>query len=84
MAFGTDGDKALVEAFAHNFPYAIHLRCFIHFKRNVEEKLKTLSIPSDEFVADIFGKRVGNTFQTGLVDSISTKEELLLGHATYV
>ena len=28
----------------------------------------------DEFVADIFGKRVGNTFQTGLVDSTSAEE----------
>ena len=77
MAFGTDGDKALIEAFVHNFPYAIQLRCFIHFKRNVEEKLKSFGIPSkeaDEFIADIFGKRVGNTFQTGLVESISTEE----------
>ena len=77
MAFGTDGDKALVEAFAHNFPYAIQLRCFIHFHRNVEQKLKEFGIPSsvaEEFLGDIFGKRIGNTFQEGLVDSTSVDE----------
>ena len=34
LAFGT-GDKAIVEALSHNFPFAIQLRCFLHFK-NVE------------------------------------------------
>ena len=46
LAFGSDGDKALIEAFTHNFPYAIQLQCFIHFRRNVEEKLKCLGFPS--------------------------------------
>ena len=46
MAYGTDGDKAIIEAMTHSFPYAIQLRCFIHFRRNVEEKLKNLGIPS--------------------------------------
>ena len=46
LAFGSDGDKALVEAFTHNFPYAIQLRCFIHFQRNVAEKLKNLGFSS--------------------------------------
>ena len=27
QAFGTDGDGALVEAFTHNFPFAIQLAC---------------------------------------------------------
>ena len=66
LAFGTDGDKALVEALSHNFPFATQLRCFIHFKRNVETKLRELGLPShvlQEFVADIFGKRIGNTHQ---------------------
>lgn len=57
LTFGTDGDKALVEALTHNFPYAIQLRCFIHFHRNLEEKLKEFGIPSfisEEFICDIF------------------------------
>ena len=28
LAFGTDGDEALIEAFSHNFPFAMQLRCF--------------------------------------------------------
>ena len=69
LAFGTDRDKALVEAFTHNFPYAVQLSCFIHFRRNIQEKLKELASVSNEFLADIFGKRIGKTFQAGLVSS---------------
>lgn len=77
MAFGTDGDKGLVEAFSHNFPHSIQLRCFVHFRRNVEAKLKALGIPpsiAQEFLDDIFGRRVGNSFQEGLVSSCSACE----------
>lgn len=38
LAFGTDGDKALIEAFSHTFPFALRFRCFIHFKKNIKEK----------------------------------------------
>ena len=68
LAFGTDGDKAMVEALSHNFPFAAQLRCFIHFRKNIEQKLRDLGIPSkvsQEFIADIFG----NTYEEGLVDS---------------
>ena len=54
MAFGTDGDKALVEALSHNFPIATQLRCFIHFKKNVEQKLCDFGMPSaliQEYIA---------------------------------
>ena len=77
LAFGTDGDKALVEALSHNFSFAIQLRCFLHLKKNVEQKLKELGLPTQvaqEFVFDIFGKRVANTYQEGLVDSKSVEE----------
>ena len=76
LAFGTDGDKAQVEAFIHSFPCAIQLRCFVHCKSNVHEKLKSLWLSApicEEFISDIFGKRVGNTFQEGLVDSSSVE-----------
>ena len=74
FCFGTDGDKALVEAFAHNFPYALQLRCFIHFKKNVQEKLRSLGFPSsisDKVLADIFGKHSGSVYKEGLVDCVS-------------
>ena len=72
QAFGTDGDPALIEALSHNFPSAKQLRCFIHLKRNITEKLKERGIPSfemQEFIADIFGKQSGSVYQEGLVDS---------------
>ena len=74
LCFGTDGDKALVEGFAHNFPYALQLRCFIHFKKNVQEKLRTSGFPSsvsDKVLADIFGKHTGSVYKEGLVDCVS-------------
>ena len=77
LAFGSDGDKALVEALSHNFPYAIQLRCFLHFQKNVEQKLKEFGIPTkvaEEFIYDIFGHRAGNTYQEGLVDCCSIME----------
>ena len=77
LAFGSDGDKAMVEALSHNFPFAVQLRCFLHFKKNVEQKLKELGIPAQvvqEFLSDIFGKRTANTYKEGLVDSCSVQE----------
>ena len=77
LCFGTDGDKALVEAFAHNFPFAVQLRCFINFCRNIQEKLRTLGIPhtvAEAFLTDIFGKQHGSTYIEGLVDCKSEQE----------
>ena len=34
-AFGTDGEKALVQACNSQFPNAFHLRCWLHFKDNL-------------------------------------------------
>ena len=71
LAFGTDGDKAIVEAFAHNFPYTLQLHCFHHLKRNVEEKLHSIEIPkqtTEAFITDIIGKQVGAVYKEGLVD----------------
>ena len=77
LCFGSDGDKALVEAFSHAFPFATQLRCFIHLRRNVQEKLRALSIPhqvADAFLTDIFGKHCGSTYIEGLVDCTSEHE----------
>ena len=69
-AFGTDGEAALVNALSVSFPKACHLRCFLHFKGNIEQKLKELRIPGDvarKFVEDIMGKPLH--FVLGLVDA---------------
>lgn len=77
LCFGSDGDKALVEALSHNFPFAVQLRCFIHFRRNVQEKLRNLGIShhvAEAFLTDIFGKQHGSIYIEGLVDCKSEQE----------
>ena len=73
-AFGTDGEKPLIDAFLHEFKFAVHLTCFNHVRRNIKDKLRDVKIPDDvqtEILNDIFGRKVGSTQLTGLVDSVS-------------
>ena len=70
--FGTDGEKPLVDAFTHEFPFALHLSCFLHVRRNVKDELATTNFTQEkksEILDDIFGKRIGTTFYEGLVDA---------------
>ena len=48
QAFGTDGELALENALMATFPNAQHVRCFLHFKGNIEQKFWELNIPSSE------------------------------------
>ena len=76
LAFGTDGECELSKAFATNFPNAIHLRCFRHFRANLSSKLKDLAIPSsiaDEFLLEIFGKTEDGIHTEGIVDAKDTE-----------
>ena len=55
--FGTDGEAALVKAFSAVFPEAIHLRCFLHFRQNIEQKLREFDIGAAavrEYKKDIY------------------------------
>ena len=47
-AFGTDGELALENALSATFANTQYVRCFLHFKGNVEQKLRELkhSIPN--------------------------------------
>ena len=68
LAFGTDGEEELYKAMRFSFPHAIHLRCFMHFRDNCKEQLKSSNVPEiaqKEFLADIFGRRVGDTLERG-------------------
>ena len=47
VAFGTDGGKALGDAFHAQFPTAKHLLCFIHVKSRIKIKLRDLGISTD-------------------------------------
>ena len=74
-AFRTDGEKPLFSAFQQEFKSAIHLTCFNHVRRNIKDKLHDLGIEKAiqaEISDDIFGRRVGSTLLTGLVDSSSS------------
>lgn len=75
LAFGTDGEAELHKALSTNFPNAIHLRCFRHYRANLSSKLKELAIPStvtDEFLMDVFGKTEDGIHTEGLVDAESS------------
>ena len=78
LAFGTDGEKALVKAFKRQLQFAVHLRCFRHIRQDIKRKLTAdMGFPSDiasEVLADIFGNKEGPTFFEGLVDCNSKDE----------
>ena len=76
-AFGTDGQESLIDSFGHSFPFAVQLRCFIHMKKNMAEKLKEYGFPTSvgqEILSDIFGKHCGSTYSEGLVDATSVQD----------
>ena len=69
---GTDGEKALLDAFKHEFGFAQHLTCFIHVRRNVKDKLNECNISTQfatEILDDVFGKKIGTLYVEGLVDA---------------
>ena len=43
-ALGTDGEKALCNAFKHEFGFAQHPTCLLHVHRNVKERLRECNI----------------------------------------
>ena len=78
LAFGTDGEEALVKAFKQQLQFAVHLRCFRHMRQDIKQKLTAdMGFPADiasEVLADIFGNKEGPTFFEGLVDCNSEDE----------
>ena len=74
-AIGTDGEKALSDAFSVVFNNPLHVRCFLHFRGNLEAKLKELKISKQarvEYLRDVFGNPSG--MEEGLVDSSDEQE----------
>ena len=77
VAFGTDGEKAIGEAFQMQFGEAKHLLCFIHVKDRLKSKLRDLGICGDvanSFLTDIFGYQQGTHKFCGLVDCESPEK----------
>ena len=74
-AFGTDGEKAISKAMHVVFDEAVHLRCFLHFKGNLDSKLQEYRVPKYErieFLRDVFGNP--EELEKGIVDA-DTEEE---------
>lgn len=69
IAFGTDGEEELYKAFGTQFPNAIHLRCFRHYRANIKRKLLEMGLPPDKFLQDIFGTTNSGVHYEGLVDA---------------
>ena len=69
--------KAIIDGFQRNAHYAIFLRCFIHYKRNIEEHLKNCGFGAESkqlFLEEIFGKQENTTKFCGLIDCFSGGE----------
>lgn len=64
---GTDEEKALSDAFKHEFGFAQHMTCFIHVQRNVKDMLHKCNIPQQSS-SDIFDA-IFVTYIEGLVDA---------------
>ena len=77
QAFGTDGEKALADAFGHEYRYATRLSCFIHCRQNIKQQLRDRHFPeavAKTVLDDIFGCQQGEVFAEGLVDSASNED----------
>ena len=77
LVYGTDGEKALSEGFGRPLPFALHLMCDIHMRDNIDSKLPHLGIRapvSEEYRADIFGKKIDSIRIPGLIDASNPAE----------
>ena len=77
LVTGSDGEKPLKDALNIGFSSAVHLLCGIHMEDNVRAKLLEHNMPNDivdQFMADIFGRRLKNQQLKGLVDCSSASE----------
>ena len=73
--FGTNGEKAISNAMHVVFEKAVHLRCFLHSKGNLDMKLREYGVPKNvrnEFLRDIFGSP--QDLETGLIDAESEQD----------
>ena len=77
MAFGTDDEKALMGGFNETFERATRLLCEIHLRKNIDTKLVSMDIKGESkqsIMDDIFGRKIGSVFESGLSDAGSAEE----------
>lgn len=77
LVYGADGEENLFKAFGDVFGDARHLRCDIHLRDNIQQKLSELGVTKEhsiEIMSDIFGRNSGDKREGGLVDCTSSEE----------
>ena len=79
LACGTNGEKATVDGFKINVPYATFLRCFIQYKKNIDEHLENRGFGKELrklLLDEIFGLQNSDKKLCGLVYFFSEEEFL--------
>ena len=77
MAIGTDDEKALMGGFNETFERATRLLCEIRLRKNIDTKLVSMDIKGESkqsIMDDIFGRKIGSVFESGLLDAGSAEE----------
>ena len=77
-AFGTDGEQVLSNALQTVFSGAKHLRCFLHFKSNLDDRLEKMHIPKSvriKFHRDVFGNPADLQLIQKMKTLVATKKE---------
>ena len=77
MAFGSDDEKALMGGFNETFERATRLLCEIRLRKNIDTKLVSMDIKGESkqsIMDDIFGRKIGSVFESGLLDAGSAEE----------
>ena len=71
IACGTDREKAIINGFQRNAPYAIFLRYFIYYKKNIEKHMKKCGFSAENkqlFLEEIIGNQENTIKFCGLMD----------------
>ena len=75
--FGSDAGKNVYQPLEDLFPSAHHLLCDLHMKDNIRAKLTKTNLNTlqvDAVMKDIFGKKIGEVVEPGLVDSLNAED----------
>ena len=75
--FGSDAEKNVYQPFADLFPSAHHLLYDLHMRDNIRTKLTKTNLNTlqvDAVMKDIFGRKIGEVIEPGLVDSLNAED----------
>ena len=72
LAFGTDEEKALIDAFESNFDSAVHVLCTRHLRNTFKTHFRRLGVSEtiqQQMLNDVFGNTWDGVQQKGLIDA---------------